>query len=99
MGTVHKPYYWVDDPPLLYRHNGSVDPSTQIHQTKSFSNPCWKASIYLPFSQTPTSSIKPLDNFPQSSSKPGGCVNGRMEMHFTFQESVDVKTQNKYKSI
>ena len=22
------PYYWVDDHPLLYRNNGSLDPST-----------------------------------------------------------------------
>ena len=23
-----KPYYWVDDHPLLYGNNGSLDPST-----------------------------------------------------------------------
>ena len=25
------PYYWVDDHPLLYGNNGSLDPSTYIH--------------------------------------------------------------------
>ena len=27
-----KPYYWVDDHPLLYGNNGSLDPSTCVHQ-------------------------------------------------------------------
>ncbi len=26
-----KPYYWVDDHPLLYGNNGSLDPSTYIY--------------------------------------------------------------------
>ena len=26
-----KPYYWVDDHPLLYGNNGSLDPSTCCH--------------------------------------------------------------------
>ena len=26
------PYYWVDDHPLLYGNNGSLDPSTDVHQ-------------------------------------------------------------------
>ena len=25
------PYYWVDDHPLLYANNGSLDPSTYQH--------------------------------------------------------------------
>ena len=25
------PYYWVDDHPLLYGNNGSLDPGTYIH--------------------------------------------------------------------
>ena len=25
------PYYWVDDHPLLYGNNGSLDPSTYMH--------------------------------------------------------------------
>ena len=37
------PYYWVDDHPLLYGNNGSLDPSTYpwitkhlVHQTEDF---------------------------------------------------------------
>ena len=26
-----KPYYWVDDHPLLYGNNGSLDPGTYIY--------------------------------------------------------------------
>ena len=26
-----KPYYWVDDHPLLYGNNGSLDPSTYLY--------------------------------------------------------------------
>ncbi len=28
MGNYINPYYWVDDHPLLYRNNGSLDPGT-----------------------------------------------------------------------
>ena len=28
------PYYWVDDHPLLYGNNGSLDPSTNRGQNK-----------------------------------------------------------------
>ena len=31
------PYYWVDDHPLLYGNNGSLDPST--HQQKQQTSP------------------------------------------------------------
>ena len=27
------PYYWVDDHPLLYGNNGSLDPGTYLSQT------------------------------------------------------------------
>ena len=33
------PYYWVDDHPLLYANNGSLDPGT---------NEATKHSIYIP---------------------------------------------------
>ncbi len=29
------PYYWVDDHPLLYGNNGSLDPSTYIHPNEN----------------------------------------------------------------
>ena len=33
------PEFWVDDHPLLYGNNGSVDPSTNEHKTLCFSLP------------------------------------------------------------
>ena len=30
------PYYWVDDHPLLYGNNGSLDPSTCIRSLEGF---------------------------------------------------------------
>ena len=29
------PYYWVDDHPLLYGNNGSLDPGTDGHEKSS----------------------------------------------------------------
>ena len=85
------------------RNNGSVDPSTCIHKTKSFSNP-WDTKRRKQIIQEMSPSRKTHrltflftnTNVRQTTShspglKPGGCVNGRMEMHFTFQESGDVK--------
>ena len=39
------PYYWVDDHPLLYGNNGSLDPSTAHTYTSSGRNvPFWELS-------------------------------------------------------
>ena len=32
------PYYWVDDHPLLFGNNGSLDPSTYNHLAKHCNN-------------------------------------------------------------
>ena len=49
------PYYWVDDHPLLYGNNGSLDPGTYINgislQSRSLANLClsgWLPSIHRP---------------------------------------------------
>ena len=34
------PYYWVDDHPLLYGNNGSLDPGTYYHR-ENVGNPPW----------------------------------------------------------
>ena len=33
-GYIINPYYWVDDHPLLYGNNGSLDPSTYLGISK-----------------------------------------------------------------
>ncbi len=35
MGIYINPYYWVDDHPLLYGNNGSLDPGTYFLLKKS----------------------------------------------------------------
>ena len=35
------PYYWVDDHPLLYGNNGSLDPSTYGFNPYMLTQPSW----------------------------------------------------------
>ena len=44
------PYYWVDDHPLLYGNNGSLDPSTYSHSTF----PIKKRSVHVDIHGTET---------------------------------------------
>ena len=37
------PYYWVDDHPLLYGNNGSLDPST--YKSKGVNESTWSGTI------------------------------------------------------
>ena len=45
-GHINPYYYWVDDHPLLYGNNGSLDPGTYNPQTKARTIPgvsSWKS--------------------------------------------------------
>ena len=39
------PYYWVDDHPLLYENNGSLDPSTYRNKGVTSNRMLWGALV------------------------------------------------------
>ena len=53
------PYYWVDDHPLLYGNNGSLDPSTYKDSEKSDGSSC-DPSHLVPSPTSPPSARGPL---------------------------------------
>ena len=69
------PYYWVDDHPLLYGNNGSLDPGT-FEQTCKFASPFFYALKNIPISPPSLESKLPSQmRFPR---KNGGTMQTRV---------------------
>ena len=89
------PYYWVDDHPLLYGNNGSLDPSTDHHvpwneftpqncQSKPLKMDDWKMKN-LPFGARPTWQVRTV-TLPKTNSSP--LKIGLPKRKFIFQPSI-----------